>query len=201
MRVAPASDEAVEECYAMRLLVEPPTVAAITADLSDAELAAMADALDEMDRNRHRKRDYQEAHLRFHEVALSRYPASFREVTRSLHLKIYRHQRLHFSRPEVPEDFTHVDRVFLEAIRERDAELAKQILEFHLIDAAVGMILDKEPDHTFGPLLIAARGVGIEIKPPPGHQADRRTTIRWRRSDARVLQPLTTTTIQYVPEP
>ncbi len=201
MQVAPASVEAVEECYAMRLLIEPPTVAAITADLSNGELVAMEDALDEMDSNRHRQRDYQEAHLRFHELALNHYPASFREVTRSLHLKIYRHQRLYFSRPEVPENFTHVDRVFLAAIRDRDAELAKQLLEFHLIDAAMGMILDKEQDHAFGPLLVAARGVGIEIEPPSGRQADCRTTIRWRRGDARVLPPLTTTTIQYIPEP
>jgi len=200
MQVAPASDEAVEECYAMRLLIEPPTVAAITLDLSDAELAAMEDALDEMDSKRHRTRDYQEAHLRFHELALSHYPAAFREVVRSLHMKIYRHQRLYFSRPEVPGDFTHVDRVFLAAIRDRDGGLAKQLLEFHLIDAAMGMILDKEPDHTFDSLLTAARGVGIEIEPPSGDQADRHTTVRWHRSDARVLPPLATTTIQYVPE-
>ena len=57
--------------------------------------------------------DFQEAHLRFHRTVLRRYPKAIAELTESLHLKIYRHQRLYLSHPDAPEHFTQVDRMFL----------------------------------------------------------------------------------------
>ncbi|MFI8946044.1 hypothetical protein ACIGO6_05940 [Streptomyces sp. NPDC053750] len=59
------------------------------------------------------------------------------------------------------------------AIRNRDGALAKRLLESHLIDAVMGLIIDKEPGHTFDSLPTADRGVGIDVEPPAGHQADR----------------------------
>ena len=131
MEVAPISDRQVEQCYAIRLLVEPPTLAAITDDLTDSDLVEMEAALSDMVDKKHRIRDFQKAHLYFHELTLRRYPAAVRELTRSLHLQIYRHQRLHFSRPHVPDHFTDIDRILFEALRNRQPDQARHIERAH----------------------------------------------------------------------
>lgn len=179
MEVSPITVGMVEECYAVRLLVEPPVIAALTDTLTDADLDSMSSALEEMEEHAHRIRDFQAAHLRFHELAVRRYPAAVQELTRSLHLKIYRHQRLFLSRPHMPEHFTGIDRIFLDALRARESDRARQILEFHLVDAAVGMVTDQDPDHRFTSLLVSARGVGIEIEHDPGGELARPATIDW----------------------
>ncbi|WP_327579036.1 GntR family transcriptional regulator [Streptomyces sp. NBC_00145] len=192
MEVAPVSDSQVEECYALRLLVEPATLAAISADLTDAELDEMDAALADMETKKNRIRDFQAAHLSFHELTLRRYPESVRELTRSLHLKIYRHQRLHFSRPHVPEHFTNVDRILLQSLRAREPERARHVLEFHLADAAIGMILDKDPDYRFDSLLVAVRGLGIEVEQAMDGHLPRPTTISWPGGEAKDIVELTT---------
>jgi hypothetical protein len=69
------------------------------------------------------------------------------------------------SRPRVPDDFISVDRALLEALERRDVDAVRGTLEFHLLDAALGLVLDVEPDHRFGPLLVAARGIGLTLEP------------------------------------
>jgi DNA-binding GntR family transcriptional regulator len=198
MEVAPISDGQVEQCYAIRLLVEPPTIAAVVASLTDDDFAEMDAALEEMERNSNRIRDYQESHLRFHELTLRRYPAAIRELTQSLHLKIYRHQRLHFSRPQVPEHFTHVDRLLLEAMKKGEAELARHVMEFHLADAAIGITLDKDPDYRFDALLVALEGLGIDLDPVVDGVLPRPVEIRWRHA-APAMPELETSNLRYVP--
>jgi DNA-binding GntR family transcriptional regulator len=199
MEVAPISDGQVEQCYAIRLLVEPPTIAAIAGSLSSEDLADMAEALGEMEKNSNRIRDYQESHLRFHEIALRRYPAAIRELTQSLHLKIYRHQRLHFSRPQVPEHFNHVDRMLLEAMEENEPELARHVMEFHLADAAIGITMDKDPDYRFDALLVALQGLGIDLDPVKDGVLPRPVHIRWRNG-APSLKALETANLRYLPD-
>lgn len=201
MEVAPTDIGQVEQCYALRLLVEPPTLAAIVAELTDAELAKMGAELDSMEADRHRIRAFQEAHLRFHELAIEHYPEATAQLTHSLHLKIYRHQRLYFSRPDVPEDFTEIDRMLLDALRGRDVDLARQLLEFHLLDAAIGLVREGSPDHGFHALLIAARGVGIELSAMADGTLDRPAGIRWSRAGSRALPTLTTTNLRHDPGP
>jgi DNA-binding GntR family transcriptional regulator len=183
MQVAPTDVGQIEQYYAIRLLLEPPTIAAIVPDLAEAELSKMATELDEMEAARNRIRDFQEAHMRFHEFCIDHYPAALAELTHALHLKIYRHQRLYFSRPDAPEDFTSVDRMFLDAIRAGDADLTRQLLEFHLIDAAIGLVSETEPDHRYSALLLATRGAGIVLGTQPDGTILRPTTIRWERTD------------------
>lgn len=199
MEVAPTDVGQVEQYYALRLLVEPPTLAAIAAELSDAELAKMGAELDSMEVDKHRIRAFQEAHLRFHELAIRHYPAATAELTHSLHLKIYRHQRLYFSRPDIPEDFTEVDRMLLDALRVCDVDMARQVLEFHLLDAAVGLVREGSPDHRFRALLIATRGVGIELAAAPDGTLGRPAEIRWTRADSRPLPALATTNLRHAP--
>jgi DNA-binding GntR family transcriptional regulator len=199
MEVAPISDGQVEQCYAIRLLVEPPTIAAVVGELTAKDIEEMSQALEEMEKNSNRIRDYQEAHLHFHELALRRYPVAIRELTQSLHLKIYRHQRLHFSRPQVPEHFTHVDRLLLEAMQAGEAELARHVMEFHLTDAAIGITLDKDPDYRFDALLVALEGLGIELDPVDHGLLLRPVAIRWRKGPLS-LRALETSNLRYTPD-
>ncbi|MGD9527413.1 GntR family transcriptional regulator [Pseudonocardia sp.] len=192
MEVAPTDVDQIEQYYAIRLLVEPPTIAAILAELDETELAKMAAELDTMEAARNRIRNFQEAHLRFHEFCIQHYPPAIADLTHSLHLKIYRHQRLYFSRPQVPDDFTRVDRMFLEAMRGGDAELARRLLEFHLIDAAMGLVSEDAPDHRYDALLVATRGLDITLDSAPDGTLTPPARIAWRRHATVDMPSLTT---------
>jgi hypothetical protein len=102
MEVAGAGSEQIEQLYAIRLLAEPPVIAAIVDELSPANVAAMASALDDMERNGYLTQTFQDVHHKFHAVALARNPETIREMIESIYPKIIRHRRLHFSRPHVP---------------------------------------------------------------------------------------------------
>lgn len=198
MEVAPTDIGQVEQYYAIRLLVEPPTIAAILPELDEAELAKMGAELDAMETDHHRIRSFQEAHLRFHEFCIQHYPTAIADLTHSLHLKIYRHQRLYFSRPRVPDDFTRVDRMFLGAIQAGESELARRLLEFHLIDAAIGLVSEGEPDHRYNALLVAARGLGIALDAAPDGTLVQPVRITWQRAAADTVPPLTTANLVHV---
>jgi DNA-binding GntR family transcriptional regulator len=200
MQVAPIANTDTEQHYAMRLLIEPPTISALLDQFTDDDIAAMIQALDAMKRYSDRTREFQEAHRRFHDVALNRYPNVLAELTRSLHTMIYRHQRVYFSRPRTPDDVVHTDALFLQAVRERDAPTVKQLLEFHLLDAAIGLVLDFDPDHAFDPLIIAIRGIGIEIEHDRAGHITRPARVRWTRHDASSMAAISTANIIYTPE-
>lgn len=192
MEVAPTSSADAEQFYAIRLLVEPPMIAAIIKELTDSDLRLMAAELESMRANRDRIADFQQAHMQFHEITLKRYPSAISELTHSLHLKIYRHQRLYLSRPHVPEDFTDVDELFLQAVHQRNEMLARKVMEFHLIDAALGLVLDSDPDHEFSSLDRALRGLGIGLDTEGDGRVVRPACIWWNRPDD--LEELTLTT-------
>lgn len=201
MEVAPVNNDQAEQSYALRLLIEPPTIRAIVDDISKEDIESMQTILERMQRTAesHRIQDFQQAHLRFHEATLRYYPDNFRELIQSLHTKIYRHQRLYFSRPDVPESFIQVDRAFCDALSACDAVTARQNMEFHLTDAALGLVLDVDPDHKFDALLIALRGLGIELAFDADGRIHRPTEIRWVRADFREMQYLRTNNLHYGP--
>jgi hypothetical protein len=182
----------------VRLLVEPALIAAMVPDMSKSDIDTMSRALDEMERATHATKAYQAAHLRFHDVALSRYPPVIKEMIQSIYEKIHRHQRLHFSRPQIPEDFTNVDRCFLEAIKSRDAQLARYWLEFHLIDAGLGLALDIDETHVPSALLLAAKGAGIDIDCSAEHIA-RPVRIQWRDDYDGLRPAMNTVNLKYTP--
>lgn len=163
MAVAPVELSHVEDAYALRLLIEPPTVAAITETVTDEDLDAMDAALSEMEQSNVSTRAFQDAHLRYHAVLLERYPPYADELVHQLHTTIFRQQRIYFSRPPAVADFLWLDRVFLDAVRARQGELARHVLEFHLLDAALGLVLDIEPDYGFDSLGVSLRGLGITV--------------------------------------
>jgi DNA-binding GntR family transcriptional regulator len=201
MEVAPVYNDHAEQSYGLRLLIEPPTIGAIVDDISEQDIDRMQLVLEQMERsaNSHRIQEFQQVHLQFHEATLRYYPDTFRELIQSLHTKIYRHQRLYFSRPEVPKSFIQADAGFCEALRARDAASARQNMEFHLTDAALGLVLDIDPDHKFDALFIALRALGIQLEADESGKIHRPARIRWTRSDFHEMSPLSTNNLYYIP--
>lgn len=201
MQVAPIANADTEQHYAVRLLVEPPIMASLIDQITDADLATMRKTLLTMSTTVNRTREFQEAHRQFHDVALNRYPPAIGDLTRSLHTMIYRHQRVYFSRPRAPEEILRADEAFLDAIAARDGALVRQLLEFHLLDAALGLVLDFDPDHRFDSLLLALTGSGIALEHDEKGRVTRPAEVRWVRQDAARMPAIDTTNITYKPEP
>ena len=199
VEVAPIKFEHTEQLYALRLLVEPPLIAALVPDVSEGEIAAMRKALAEMETNHYSTRAFQESHLAFHEILLSRYPEMLREAVEHAYQRIHRHQRVHFSRPHVPEDFTAVDRYFLDAIEARNPELARRWNEFHLIDAALGLMHDIDSDKTLAALRLSCTGINIELGRLPEGGKHSPLHIRWLRSKAQEMPYVETVNLIHDP--
>ena len=197
MVVAPAPLSDVEGSYALRLLVEPAIVSAIVTTVTESDIEQMATALTEMERPGVSTRRFQEAHLQYHQVLLSRYPQPAADLIRQLHTRIHRHQRLYFSRPPAIADFTWLDRIFLDAVRERDGALARHLLEFHLLDAAVGVVAEVEPDHRYDSLLVSLAGLGLEVRGLAADPLNRPATVRWLRETPPGLPELKTSNLHY----
>ncbi|MDO8279995.1 MAG: GntR family transcriptional regulator [Burkholderiaceae bacterium] len=199
MVVAPICDDKTEQWYALRLMVEPTIVASLVDKFTDEDLSAMAQALDAMRVNTERTLAYQRAHFDFHNVALQLYPIAFREMVEEIYVNIARSQSRHFTRPHVAEAFIDVDGMMLEAFRSRDPELARRILEFHLLDAALGMIRDIDPDKVPVTLLIAARGIGMEVDGAAEGPLPRPTPMRWTRPAPIDMPALRTSNLEFRP--
>lgn len=199
MIVAPASLEHVEDSYAFRLLVEPALTAAVVHSVTREDLAAMGKALVRMEDAGVSTREFQEDHWQFHRVVLERYPSHLADLVRQDHHRMRRLQRIYFSRPAAVADFTDVDELLLQAIRDRDAEGARHLLEFHLLDAALGMLLEVEPDHEFDALLTTLRGLGIQVKGLGGIGMHRPGELTWTRDTVTSLPTLKTSNIKYTP--
>lgn len=200
MQVAPVANADTEQHYALRILVEPPVVSGILAQITGRDFRQMRSMLDQMAASFDRTKELQEAHRRFHDVALDRYPPAIRDLTRQLHTMIYRHQRLFFSRPRTPEDLVLADQRYLDAMQQRDAGLVRQLLEFHLLDQALGLVLDIDPDYQFDALLLALRGNGIELEHDDKRRVATSARIRWTRRDAADMPAISTTHLHYEPE-
>lgn len=184
MTVAPADPADAEDAYAVRLLVEPPIIRELASAVSKDDLRRMAEALARMELPGIGSQEYQTAHMAFHRVLLDRYPRPVRELTERLYTRIIRHQRIYFDRHVAFEGFNHVDREFLNALRSGDGELARQLMEFHLIDAAMGAVLDIDPDHAFSEFVVSVQAGGMFVDRLSEPPVSRPATLSWRRMDA-----------------
>lgn len=202
MVVAPAPLSDVEDAYALRLLVEPATVAAIVDAVTDDDIAAMEEALSAMERPDVSTRDFQQAHLAYHRVMLKRYPPYASELIGSLHRRIYRQQRIYFSRPPAVADFIWLDRIFLQAVAERRGQLARHLLEFHLLDAAVGLVVDVNPEYEFHALAVSLHGLGMEVPALGASPMVRPLDVTWQGgTPAELPHDLKTGNLSFVPAP
>jgi DNA-binding GntR family transcriptional regulator len=169
----------------------------VVEEFSDEEFERMRKWLTEMDHKRDRHRDFQHAHAYFHLVTVEKhYGEVIGETILRLHQRVYWHQRVYMSRPRVPEDFISLDQKLFDALSRRDRATARALLEFHLIDQAIGLVLDVDPDHTFGPLLRAARGSGLEIKAHEDGRIERPAPLMITRPGVQ-LQQLETTNLRH----
>ena len=198
MEVAPASIVDVEGSYYLRLLVEPATIAAIAPQVTEEDIAVMERALSRMEQPAVSTRDFQEAHSEYHNVLLHRYPKASADLTKELHAQIYRYQRLYFGRPVAIADFTWLDRIFLQAVMERNGGRARHLLEFHLLDAAIGLVLEAEPKHTFKVLKVAVQAMHMEIEGLGEPDAVRPYRVRWLQGEPTELPELKTSNLHYV---
>lgn len=176
MSVAPAPLYQVEDAYCLRLLTEPPMVRAIVETIEDDALTDMAQRLEVMERGRTSTRDFQDAHFAFHDIITRKYPKAVFRLVNAQMMMIQRHQRLYFARPRALSDFTDVDRAFLRAVSTRKGAAAARMMEFHLLDAALGMIREVEPDYVFDPLRVTCDALDIDLVDRP----DGRHDISWR---------------------
>lgn len=179
MEVAAASFDETEQLYALRLLVEPPIVASVVAELTDEAMEAMEACLKQMESASYVTQNFQDVHYEFHAIALEHYPKAISEMVGSVYQKIKRHQRISFARPPVVHDFTTVDRLLLQAMRSKDAVLARQVLQFHLIDACLGLALEFDPEKMPDALVMAARGIDIDLD-VTGGRIVRPINISWK---------------------
>lgn len=178
MSVAPAPLYQVEDAYCLRLMTEPPMVRAVVANIEDDALADMTSRLEAMEVDHTSTRDFQDAHYAFHEIITGKYPKAVSRLVDAQMMLIQRHQRLYFARPRALSDFTDVDRAFLEAVTTREGPAAARMMEFHLLDAAIGMIHEVDPDHVLNPLRVTCDALGIDLD----ERADGRYDITWRHA-------------------
>ncbi|MGK5112343.1 MULTISPECIES: GntR family transcriptional regulator [unclassified Geodermatophilus] len=197
MVVAPAPLSDVEGSYALRLLVEPAIVSAVVGTVTEDDIERMTAALAAMERPGASTREFQAAHLDYHQVLLSRYPQQACELIRQLHTRINRHQRIYFSRPPAVADFTWLDRIFLDAVRDRDGDLARHLLEFHLLDAAIGLVAEVEPEHRYDSLRVTLSGMGVEVEGLDRDDLRRPASLRWLRATPPGLPELKTSNLEY----
>ncbi len=176
MSVAPAPLYQVEDAYCLRLLAEPPMVRAIVSSIEDEALADMAQRLEDMERGQVSTRDFQDAHFAFHDIITGKYPKAVSRLVSAQMMMIQRHQRLYFARPRALSDFTDVDRAFLRAVSTRRGPAAARMMEFHLLDAAIGMIHEVQSDYDFDPLLVTCDALDIDLV----HRRDGRYDVFWR---------------------
>ena len=180
VRVAPAAVSYAEELYAVRLLVEPPLVAGLAGRLTPDELGRMHEQLERMEAAGDRMPDFQVAHRDFHMVAAADYSSPFiADLVVRVHRHLFRHQQAYMSRPRVFEDFLAIDRELLDGLEAGDMTRTRRLYELHLIDMAIGMVLDAEPDHRFDVLLRVAGANGIVVEATPGGRVQRPARIRW----------------------
>jgi hypothetical protein len=180
-------------------LIEPPLIASLVNDLSSEDPSVMETCLKQMEATRYVTQSFQDAHYKFHEVALNRYPNSVKELVEGIYLRIKRHQRISFSRPHVVHDYTDIDHMFLVAIRTEKPTLARQILQFHLIDACLGMMFEQGSSQIPGALMMAAQGTDIvlEIGQEP---LARPIKISWRGPGQSEMPPIETINLQHAPD-
>ncbi|MGV9745857.1 GntR family transcriptional regulator [Rhodococcus zopfii] len=177
--VAPLELSDVEASYALRLLIEPALVPSMVNRVTPGDLAAMEDALTEMREPGISAREFQYAHWDFHRIMLGRYPNSISRVVEEHLTVIDRHQRLYFADAEAVRDMVATDAMFLEAVRVRAGGPARKLLEFHLLDAALGMITAADPGHGFSALSIALDATPLSLAGLDDLRSGGRARISW----------------------
>lgn len=199
--VAPMELSDLEDSYALRLLVEPAVVSAVLDGVTARDIDEMRQVLVAMGDQDIASREFQLAHWSFHRVILGRCPMGFQTMIESQITRIDRHQRLYFSRPVAISDVIVADSEFLDAVESGERGLARDILTFHLLDTALGLIVTGNPDHHFCALPTALAGQAINLGGLDGLRVGQQAEISWRHAPSRVVQGLETTHLRVAGRP
>jgi hypothetical protein len=71
------------------------------------------------------------------------------------------------------------------------------VLEFHLLDAALGLILDVEPDYEFVSLAVTLTGLGIDVAALGTAPHDLPLELTWSRAPDGIPAELKTSNLHY----
>ncbi|MFI9628811.1 GntR family transcriptional regulator [Streptomyces sp. NPDC052042] len=156
-----------EELYGMLLLLQPPLLTLAASEISDATLDAMEERLTDMQSRPPTRRDCHQDHVDFHILPKEWFGPILGQLVLDTYQRLGRLQRFYYNRRRLPDYIVELDVALLEALRRRDGQQAKRVQELHLLNSAIGLILDVDPWHRFGPLLRAAAGVGIKMQTAP----------------------------------
>lgn len=202
MEVAPVHNDQAEQSYELRLLIEPQTIGAIVEDISEADIVGMQTILERMQRtaDTHRVHDFQQAHLSFHQATCAITPTTFANSFSRCIRRFIGISGFTFRGPRFLNPSYRWTGAFCGALHARDAATARQNMEFHLTGAALGLVLDVDPDHKFDSLLIALRGLGIELEFGADGKIHRPTMIRRTRGDFHEMPYLRTNNLYYGPD-
>ncbi|MCW5253189.1 GntR family transcriptional regulator [Streptomyces sp. SHP 1-2] len=153
-----------EELYGMLLLLQPPLLMLKTAEISDATLGEMGKRLTEMRDRPPSHYDCHQAHVDFHVLPEEWFGPVLGQLILDIYQRLGRLQRFYYNRRGLPDYTMDLDEALLEALHRRNGRQVKRAQELHLVNSAVGLILDADPAHRFGPLRRAAASIGIELR-------------------------------------
>ncbi|UGS35888.1 GntR family transcriptional regulator [Capillimicrobium parvum] len=161
-RVAPARLDSAEGMHALRILVEPPLLQARTPAMTAARLRELRGHLADMEAAAHEPNAFQRAHRSFHLAQRATFASPFvDDIVRKTYRHIHRHHQHYRSRPDDPAEWIELDRRTVDALEAGDGLRARQILEFHLIEAALSLVLREDPENRLATLLGAGRANGM----------------------------------------
>jgi hypothetical protein len=166
--------------YALRVLIEPPLLEARAPAMTRAQLrdlhrqlAAMEAAVDE-------PAAFQRAHRGFHVAERASFTSPFiDQIVLDTYRHIHRHHQHYRTRPADPREWIALDRLTLSALEEGDGRRARQILEFHLIEAALSLVLGGDAASPMTTLLGIGRANGLVFGARPGDPIERPLSVWW----------------------
>ncbi|GAA4987694.1 hypothetical protein GCM10023205_68150 [Yinghuangia aomiensis] len=153
-----------EELYAALLLLQPPLLVRGAESVTDEALEKMGSLSHGMRERPREPRDFHQDHVDFHMLPKEGFGPVLRRTILDLYERLYRLQRFYYNRRQLPGYILDLDAAFLEALRARDGRRARRLQELHMLSSAIGLILDADPWHKFGPLVDAAAGLGITVE-------------------------------------
>ncbi|MFD0883458.1 GntR family transcriptional regulator [Streptosporangium algeriense] len=165
-----------EELYAALLLLQPPMLCAV----DEATLARMTELAEGMRVRPKQPRDFHQDHIDFHLLPGQCVGPALQKLIAGLYERLYRLHRFYFNRKKLPGYVLDLNEAFLEALREGELPRARRTAELQLLTAAVGLITDVDPWHSFGPLAKAAAGVGIEFPLAEDGTLTTPVEVRWQ---------------------
>lgn len=197
--VAPVRPESLEEVHILRLLIEPPLLEAGLPLIRSKQLKQLRVLLGTMEAASSEPAAFVRAHRLFHVALRAEYTSPvIDEVVMRTHALINHHQEHMLPRQADPEDFIRLDRETLSAIDERDGRRARQTLEFHLLDAAISLLLGENPEDRLTRLGPVAHSVGMRLQIPPEGPLVRPLDMSWV-DPSPGIPALVTANLKYLP--